>query len=137
MKKVFEVYSYVFFRITHYREKKISNTNSAFSSILTMSLTFFLYFLLIRGGLNKICGITLISDAFLTNKIVALCLLNMVLLIHWYLFFKITSYEELKHKYLHSSMINYKLKGAFVLVYMILPFCLGALILLVYALFLG
>lgn len=132
MKKIFEVYAYIFFRLTNYREKKISNDNSAFSAILILSLTFFLYFLLIRGGIQKTYGITLISNTYLFNKIFAFFLLNIVLVVHWYLFFKITNYEELKQKYLNSNE-GYKTKGILVFVYVIAPFFLSALTLFILA----
>ncbi len=121
METIFNGYSYIYFRLTKFRNEKISSGNSEFSTIGLMTIVIFLYCAIFASVIWEIYSVSLIPISYLESKPLVLFITSGILFIHWILFFKITNYEKLEAIYDNTNR-QLKRRDYFVMFYIVFPF---------------
>lgn len=122
-------YDYIFYRLYKFRNVNISQSNSAFPSLLIMSLNIFCIFLILIYLLELKLNFDLIRLYYHTNFLVKALLPLFFLLLHLFYFYKNNRYKSIILKY-DSIQIDkfYKLKGILIFIYSIFPIWLTLII---------
>lgn len=124
-------YSYIFFKLSSFRDKYISNSDSPLSTIFTMAIIFIYYCLILVFYIESLFEVVIIPIHLYENNFFVLTIATIILVLHWLLFYRVTNYQELKKKYLIENKKNNSYKDYLVLFYMIFPFLLTAIFLII------
>ncbi len=122
-------YDYIFCRLYKFRNVNISQSNSAFSSLLIMSLNIFCIFLILIYLLELKLNFDLIGLYYHANFLVKALLPLFFLLLHLFYFYKNNKYKSIILRYDSIQKDKfYKLKGILVFIYSIFPIWLTLII---------
>ena len=126
----FHVYSYIFYRLTKFRDEKISTFNSPFSTIGLMSIWLAFNCIVLILITEHILRVNTLVVQYIQNKAFALLFISSIVFAHWLMFFRITNYKKLSDQFAYADN-NILLSNYTMYTYMIFPFLLIILLCIV------